>query len=122
MKKFIRFLLILFLLIALVVIYARYGGTEGLKTKEYTEEIINIIKELDKRVQEYKWKYNYFEYSDISRLAIKLVKENTLVREEIKNNLNEILIDEYQDTNDVQEEFISYISSNNVYMVGDIQQ
>ena len=44
MKKFIRFLLILFLLIALVVIYARYGGTEGLKTKEYTEEIINIIK------------------------------------------------------------------------------
>ena len=35
MKKFIRFLLILFLLIALVVIYARYGGTEGLKTKEY---------------------------------------------------------------------------------------
>ena len=42
MKKFIRFLLILFLLIALVVIYARYGGTEGLKTKEYTIETKDI--------------------------------------------------------------------------------
>ena len=107
-----------------LIIYDNYDSIKIgiLKTKEYTEEIINIIKELDKRVQEYKWKYNYFEYSDISRLAIKLVKENTLVREEIKNNLNEILIDEYQDTNDVQEEFISYISSNNVYMVGDIKQ
>ena len=93
-----------------------------LKTKDYTEEIISIIKELDKRVSEYKWKYNYFEYSDISSLAIKLVQDNTLVREEIKNNLNEILIDEYQDTNDVQEKFISYISNNNVYMVGDIKQ
>ena len=107
-----------------LIIYDNYDSIKIgiLKTKEYTEEIINIIKELDKRVQEYKWKYNYFEYSDISRLAIKLVKENTLVREEIKNNLNEILIDEYQDTNDVQEEFISYISNNNVYMVGDIKQ
>ena len=93
-----------------------------LKTKNYVEEIISIIKELDKRVSDYKNKYNYFEYGDISRFAIKLVKENTEIREEIKNNLNEIMIDEYQDTNDVQEEFISYISNNNVYMVGDIKQ
>ena len=47
MKKFIRFLLILFLLIALVVIYARYGGTEGLKTKEYTIEDNNISNDFD---------------------------------------------------------------------------
>ena len=26
------------------------------------------------------------------------------------------MIDEYQDTNDVQEEFIAYISNNNVYI------
>ena len=32
------------------------------------------------------------------------------------------MIDEYQDTNDVQETFISYIENNNVYMVGDIKQ
>ena len=42
--------------------------------------------------------------------------------EELKNYFKEIMIDEYQDTNDLQEEFISMISDNNVYMVGDIKQ
>lgn len=107
-----------------LVIYDNYDSIKSgiLKTKDYVEEIIMIIKELDKRVSEYKSKYNYFEYGDISSYAIELVKNNTGIREEIKNNLNEIMIDEYQDTNDVQEEFIAYISNNNVYMVGDIKQ
>ena len=104
-----------------------YKDTEEIKnsifmTKPYVSCIIKIIKALDIKVQNYKEIYNYYEYSDIANLAIKLVKENSQIREEIKNNLNEILIDEYQDTNDVQEEFISYISNNNVYMVGDIKQ
>lgn len=93
-----------------------------LKTKIYVEEIIKIILQLDEKVSEYKNKYDYYEYSDIAGFAIRLVKENSEIRNEIKNNLNEILIDEYQDTNDIQEEFISYISNNNVYMVGDIKQ
>ena len=93
-----------------------------LSTKENAKVIIDIIKKLDDITYNYKVKYNSYEYSDISALAIKLVRDNKEIREEIKNNLNEILIDEYQDTNDVQEEFISYISNNNVYMVGDIKQ
>lgn len=93
-----------------------------LSTKGNAKVIIDIIKKLDDITYNYKVKYNSYEYSDISALAIKLVRDNTEIREEIKNNLNEILIDEYQDTNDVQEEFISYISNNNVYMVGDIKQ
>jgi len=93
-----------------------------LKTKNHVSTIIDIIKKLDSKVQTYKNTYDYYEYHDIANLAIKLVKENKEVRDEIKNNLNEILIDEYQDTNDIQEEFISYISNNNVYMVGDIKQ
>lgn len=93
-----------------------------LKTKDFVKKIIDIILLLDDKVMEYKSKYDYYEYSDIAGFAIKLVKENKEIREEIKNNLNEILIDEYQDTNDVQEEFISYIANNNVYMVGDIKQ
>ena len=93
-----------------------------LSTKENAKVIIDIIKKLDDITYNYKVKYNSYEYSDISALAIKLVRDNKEIREEIKNDLNEILIDEYQDTNDVQEEFISYISNNNVYMVGDIKQ
>ena len=94
---------------------------EGIyKTKNNIGSILNIIKLLDKEVFDYKNKYNYYEYHDIAYLAIKLVKDFSHIREEIKSNLDEILIDEY--TNDIQEKFISYISKNNVYVVGDIKQ
>ena len=38
MKKFIKFLLIIILVISLTIVYARYGGTRGLITKEYKIE------------------------------------------------------------------------------------
>ena len=41
---------------------------------------------------------------------------------EFKYSFKEIMIDEYQDTSDIQETFISLIENNNVYMVGDIKQ
>lgn len=84
--------------------------------------IIDIILEFTNRIMEYKEKNNAYEFNDIAILAIKIVKENSIVREELKNYFNEIMIDEYQDTNDLQEEFISMIENHNVYMVGDIKQ
>lgn len=49
-------------------------------------------------------------------MAIDIVKENKEVNEEIKYYYNEIMVDEYQDTNDIQEIFINQIENNNVYM------
>ncbi len=91
-------------------------------TKKYTSSIINIITNLDKRLTNYKYQNNAFEFNDIAKMAIKIVKDNQNIKEELKNYFNEILIDEYQDTSDLQEEFIQNISNNNVYMVGDIKQ
>lgn len=95
---------------------------EIIGTLNYVECIIDILLKLDDRVKKYKLENNMYEFSDVSNLSIKILKENENARNEIKSSLNEIMIDEYQDTNDVQEEFISLISNNNVYMVGDIKQ
>ncbi len=95
---------------------------EILSTKSNLEVIVSILKEFDKRLEEYKSSNEIFGYSDISRLAIKLVKDYPLIRKEVTNSFNEILVDEYQDTSDIQELFISLIADNNVYMVGDIKQ
>ena len=86
------------------------------------EEIIAILKELDKRLNEYKTKEEIYNFTDISRLAIKIVEDNKEVREELRDSFQEIMVDEYQDTSDTQEKFISLIAKNNVYMVGDIKQ
>lgn len=84
--------------------------------------IIELILEFSERLMKYKQENNSYEFNDIAILAIQVVKENAEVQEELKNYFKEIMIDEYQDTNDLQEEFISMISNHNVYMVGDIKQ
>ena len=93
-----------------------------LSTFDYAKCVIGILKEIHKRLQRFKKEKNAYEFIDIALKAIELVRDHEEVRNEIKCKTKEIMIDEYQDTNDIQEEFISYIQNNNVYMVGDIKQ
>ncbi len=93
-----------------------------LSTKEYVSSIIDIIKELDERLWNLKKDLNLYDYSDISKMGIKILEKNDTIREELTNKFHEIMIDEYQDTSDLQEDFIKLISNNNVYVVGDIKQ
>jgi ATP-dependent helicase/nuclease subunit A len=92
------------------------------KTKNHIEAIIEIIKRIEIKLNKYKKTNDSYEFIDIAKMAINILENNKSIADEIKNNLNEILIDEYQDTNDLQDLFISYIENNNVYMVGDIKQ
>lgn len=91
-------------------------------TKENANVIIKLIKELDKRFNDFKEKNELYNFNDIAKKAIQILKENESIRLELKNYFKEIMIDEYQDTSDIQEEFIKLIENNNVYMVGDIKQ
>ena len=93
-----------------------------MSTKDYVIAIIDLIKLLDERVRKFKLANSAYEFTDISMMAIKILMENEDVRNEMKGQYKEILIDEYQDTNDLQDLFISQIENNNVYMVGDIKQ
>ena len=85
-------------------------------------KLIEIVRKLDQRILEFKEKYQVFEFNDIAKMALKLVKENQEIKESIKNSLKMIMIDEYQDTSLIQENFINEIENNNVYMVGDVKQ
>lgn len=93
-----------------------------LETKEDVSVFILILKLLNKKIMDFKIENNVFEFSDIGRFAIKLLEENSEIKDYYVNNINEIMIDEYQDTNDIGEYFVSLISNNNVYMVGDVKQ
>lgn len=84
--------------------------------------ILFLAEKLNGKLYDYKKQTNQFEYFDIFTMAITLVDKYEDIRNEIKSTFKEILIDEYQDTNDLQDEFISRIENNNVYMVGDIKQ
>ena len=92
------------------------------KTKDYAIVITETLLKLNKKLDIFKEENNLYEFIDISNMAINLLKKNEKVRENLKEKYYEILIDEYQDTNDLQELFVSLIEKNNVYMVGDIKQ
>jgi len=107
--------------------YGNYGTINDIKndiysTKDTVLTILEIIKEFLLEIEKYKKENDIYTFNDISKLSIKILKENENIREELKGSFKEIMIDEYQDTNDVQETFIGMISNNNVYMVGDIKQ
>lgn len=93
-----------------------------LSTKPYIIAISNIINEFDDKFNKYKKENDLYTFADIALMAIKILKENEDIKEELKNSFDEIMVDEYQDTSDIQEEFISLIANNNLYMVGDIKQ
>ena len=90
--------------------------------KDYVNCLLESAEELNRRINIYKKENNLYDFIDIAKLAIEVVDKNDDIRESIKNNFYEILIDEYQDTSDIQELLISKISNNNVYVVGDIKQ
>ena len=86
------------------------------------ETIIMIVRKYIDRINKYKKENNIYTFSDIASLSIKILREFEEARNELKYSFKEIMIDEYQDTNDVQDTFIKLIENNNVYMVGDIKQ
>ena len=92
------------------------------KTKKNIQVILDIISKMDKEVAKYKDKTGSYEFNDIAHMALGIVQDYSEIREEIKNYFNEIMVDEYQDTSNIQEKFVSLISNNNVYMVGDVKQ
>lgn len=110
-----------------IKILARYKDKEEIRktinlTYRTVKVIIDVILEFTDRILKYKNMHDAYEFNDIAIMAIEILKNNKWVRDELFNSFNEIMIDEYQDTNDLQEEFISMISNHNVYMVGDIKQ
>ncbi len=104
-----------------------YGSYDNIKkdiisNKLFIMAIINIIESFNKRLNNYKQDHLLYTFNDIAKLAIKILKNNKEACEELKYGFKEIMIDEYQDTNDIQDELIGLIANNNVYMVGDIKQ
>ncbi len=66
---------------------------------------------------------NVMEFSDIEHLCLELFRRYPEVREEYKGRFLEILMDEYQDSNRLQEEIFKSISTgDNIFMVGDMKQ
>lgn len=110
------------------------------QSKEAIQDIrdmYSILKELEKMIIEFsvafqgkKKEKNMIDFNDIEHFALNiLIKktdgkiEETEVAKKYKEKFEEIAVDEYQDSNLVQEYILNSISNQkNIFMVGDVKQ
>ncbi|MEG1500066.1 MAG: 3'-5' exonuclease, partial [Clostridia bacterium] len=92
------------------------------ESREIIDYLINLYEICDKKYKLNKKNKRMLDFSDLEKLTIKLL-ESENVAAEIKNKYKYIFIDEYQDSNSVQEKIISKIAKeNNRFIVGDVKQ
>ena len=104
--------------------------------KEDMEILAPMIKVLTETAKLYKKNFDLVkkekkiaDFSDITHMALDLLVketaegwESTDLAKNLRDNFDEILIDEYQDTNAAQDMLFTAISRNNLFRVGDVKQ
>lgn len=98
----------------------------------FLEELVRLAQEYTIAMQEAKRKKRVVDFSDIEHFALRILVDETTKQprhtaEEFRQHFAEIMIDEYQDSNQVQEEIMRAISKetdggHNLFMVGDVKQ
>lgn len=90
--------------------------------------LFDAVDRFSKALFALKQKRRTFEFSDLERLTVQLLcdenGESTPLAAEIGARFDHILVDEYQDTNEMQDLIFSRISKNeqNLFFVGDVKQ
>lgn len=97
----------------------------------YVRSISDVVIKFKEKFWERKQKFNYVDFADIEHLALEILVDidedgNTKPSKtalEYQEKYAEVFIDEYQDSNLVQEILLSAVAKeNNRFMVGDVKQ
>ncbi len=94
-----------------------------------TKGMYNILSKIEKLVLEFSDEFskakqdrNIMDFNDSEHFALEILSQESTANK-YREKYEEILIDEYQDSNLVQEYILSTISrKNNIFMVGDVKQ
>ena len=102
------------------------------RTEPMLEEVVRLTKQFADEFAAAKRRKNLVDFHDVEHFALQiLVDEETekakKTAEEFRDTFEEIMIDEYQESNEVQETLLRSISreergENNIFMVGDVKQ
>lgn len=92
-------------------------------TWELAKTFQTFMSDFVEAYRERKRQENAFEFADISHFTIEILENFPQVREAYQERFHEVMVDEYQDTNHIQERMLELLSNgHNRFMVGDIKQ
>ncbi len=110
MKKIVRFFLIIFLLITITIIYARYGGTSGLITKEYKIESSLIGEDFDGLKVVHFSDLHYLRVTNNDKLK-EIVDEINLIKPDIIFFTGDLIDKDFTLTDKDKDDLINGLSS-----------
>ena len=91
-------------------------------TYAYTLYYIGLLEEFERRFAAKKREKKLMDFADISHTAVRIL-QNEDAAKTLRRRFKFVFVDEYQDTNNIQEYLIGKVSSaRNVFKVGDIKQ
>lgn len=92
--------------------------------KPRIKSLAAFAKDYAKAYQSLKTQANAMDFDDMEHYALSILRSTRFpVAEKLKARYKEILVDEFQDTNEVQNEIVELISNGkNIFRVGDVKQ
>ena len=93
---------------------------DRIRAEDYAEEIKKVAREY----RSYKIERNLMDYDDLLYFTEKLLAESPIVRNMTESKYQYVMVDEYQDTNSLQENILLLLTRNhhNLCVVGDDYQ
>ena len=86
-------------------------------------QLVAVTLDFDAAFTKAKRDKNIIDFDDMEHLALEIFDADTSAAAAYREKFSVIMVDEYQDTNGVQEEIISRIArANNFFAVGDVKQ
>ena len=91
-------------------------------TYEYTVYYLRMLEEFERRYDAKKREKRVIDFADMEHIAVRILK-NDEAADTLRRRFRFIFVDEYQDTNNIQESLISRVARpDNVFRVGDVKQ
>ncbi|MBT9671333.1 helicase-exonuclease AddAB subunit AddA [Secundilactobacillus kimchicus] len=110
-----------------------YGEAQTVAVMQDSQAIVatlaDVVTQFASAYQQEKLRRHVLEFSDIEHFALQILTKDSAaaraVQDQLKATYHEIMVDEYQDTNELQEAIVTSIAQTdpgNLFMVGDIKQ
>lgn len=88
----------------------------------YTDKLVEIIERFDEAFFQEKKQRGGVDFNDLEHLTLQLLNDRETLAD-VRNRYKLVFVDEYQDTNPVQEAIVSRLANaDNLFMVGDVKQ
>jgi ATP-dependent helicase/nuclease subunit A len=87
-------------------------------------KLLRFVKLYERNLAALKKAQDVIDFADVEHKMVELLHGHEPLRHELAENITEILVDEYQDTNELQDTILQLLKNetNRLFMVGDIKQ